>query len=97
MTDYELFRLSCGKIVGNGPGPQLNLKDFTKVYGEAKMERNQEYVTDFLNELHQRQNELEQDTHDPQISDVEDISDVEHISDEPHTSDVEDNNDNTTE
>ena len=83
--------------VGNAPVPYLELKDFIAVYDEEKMERNQEYVTDFLNELHQRQNELEQDTHDPQISDVEDISDVEHISDEPHTSDVEDKNDNTTE
>ena len=95
--DYELFRVSRGHIVGNAPVPYLKLKDFIAVYGEENMERNQEYVTDFLNELHQRQNELEQDTHDPQISDVEDISDVEHISDEPHTSDVEDKNDNTTE
>ena len=90
-SDYELFRLSRGNIVGNGPVPQLNLKDFIVVYGEQNMERNQEYVTDFLNELHQRQNELEEDTHEPQISDVEDISD------EPHTSDVEDNNGNTIE
>ena len=39
------------------------------------MEGNQEYVTDFLNELHQRQNDLEEGTHDPQISDVEDNND----------------------
>ena len=63
-SDYELFRISHGNIVGNGPLQQLNLKDFNVVYGEELMERNQEYVTDFLNELHQRQNDLEESTHD---------------------------------
>ena len=90
-NDYELFHICDGNIVGNGPLKQLNLRDFNVVYGEEFMERNQEYVTDFLNELHQCQNEFEEGTHEPQISDVEDISD------EPQISDVEDNNDNTIE
>jgi len=91
-SDYELFRISDWNkvgVVGNGPLKQLNLKDFNVVYGEEFMERNQEYVTDFLNELHQRQTDLEEGTHDPQI--------VEDISDEPQISEAEDNNDKTIE
>ena len=91
-SDYELFRISDWNkvgVVGNGPLKQLNLKDFNVVYGEDFMERNQEYVTDFLNELHQRQTDLEEGAHDPQI--------VEDISDEPQISEVEDNNDKTIE
>ena len=65
----ELFHISDGNIVENGPLKQLNLRDFTVVYGEEFMDENQEYVTAFLNELHQRQNELEECSHEQEIID----------------------------
>ena len=36
-NDYELFHICDGNKVGNGPLKQLNLKDFTIVYGEDFM------------------------------------------------------------
>ena len=69
----ELFHISDGNKVGNGPLKQLNLKDFTIVYGEAFMAANKEYVTDFLTQLHQRQKEFEECSDEQEISDEEEI------------------------
>ena len=73
-NDYELLHICEGNIVGNGPLKQLTLKDFNIVYGEDFMAENQEYVTDFLTELHQRQKEFEECSDEQEISDEEEIS-----------------------
>ena len=59
----ELHHSIGGKIVVSSPIKELTLKDYSYVYGKDFMAENQNYVTTFLTELHQRKNKFENRVH----------------------------------